>query len=96
MRLQNELNDVRAERDRWHQAFLRESELRAEETGQLRQLLQQEQALAFSRLAAIGATTLPDASVVEPQEVKMASASATSSREPSVTRPWWRRLFGLT
>jgi hypothetical protein len=60
-RLQGEIADLKVERDRWHQAFERESALREEETRQLRQLIQQEQALAFSRFAAIEAATQHDA-----------------------------------
>ena len=64
-RLRAENADLKVERDRWHQAFERESALREEETRQLRQLIQQEQALSFSRFAAIEATTRHDTSATD-------------------------------
>jgi len=100
-RLRKEVDDARLERDRWHEAFLRESEHRAEETRQLRQLLQQEQALSFSRVQALEATTRHDptshdASVEEPQDAAIMETrdEETPVAAPGGDRPWWRRIFG--
>jgi excisionase family DNA binding protein len=99
-RLRKEVIDARAERDRWHEAFLRESEHRTEETRQLRQLLQQEQALSFSRLHAVEATTRhdtppSDASPEKPQDIVVAPSPDTTSFTPATTRPWWKRALGI-
>ena len=101
-RLRKEVVDARAERDRWHEAFLRESEHRIEETRQLRQLLQQEQALSFSRVQALEATsrhdtTAHDAPPESPQDtvVLPASRDASSGALTIDERPWWRRALGI-
>lgn len=99
-RLQGEVADLKVERDRWHQAFERESALREEETRQLRQLIQQEQALSFSRFAAIEATTRHDtidSGVSRGRDVDAdVSEVPTSNVNPSAPnwRRWWRRVTG--
>jgi excisionase family DNA binding protein len=95
-RLQSEIADLKVERDRWHQAFERESALREEETRQLRTLIQQEQALSFSRLAAIEASTHPEAKADAPSD----TSAAPRADEPAVDlktpnwRRWLRRVTG--
>jgi excisionase family DNA binding protein len=89
-RLQSEIADLKVERDRWHQAFERESALREDETRQLRLLIQQEQALSFTRFAAIEATTRHDATAAD---ATPEPASATREDAPTVApeAPTWRR-----
>jgi len=101
-RLQRENADLRLERDRWHQAFERESALREEETRQLRTLIQQEQALSFSRLAAIEATTRHDATAADATPERGSDMPAgdfgsdTPGADPTAPnwRRWWRRMTG--
>jgi excisionase family DNA binding protein len=105
-RLRGEITDLKVERDRWHQAFERESALREEEMRELRLLLRQEQALSFSRLAAIEATTRHDTPTVdapsspptdEPAETARPSAQDVTAPQdapaPDPDYPMWRRLL---
>jgi excisionase family DNA binding protein len=100
-RLQSEIADLKVERDRWHQAFERESALREEETRQLRSLIQQEQALSFSRLAAIETTTRHEGPATDvPSGTGHLEGRAPRSDAPAESpatppwRRWWRRMTG--
>jgi excisionase family DNA binding protein len=101
-RLRDQVADLTTERDRWHEAFQRESALREEETRQLRQLLQQEQAIAisFSRVQAIEATARHDTPVVDAPAAAPVDNAGDESLKPSADtmafswRRWWRRVTG--
>jgi excisionase family DNA binding protein len=98
-RLQSEIADLKVERDRWHQAFERESALREEETRQLRTLIQQEQALSFSRLAAIEATTRHDATAADVTPEPSGEMTTehveidTPAERVEIPIPTWRRVW---
>jgi excisionase family DNA binding protein len=94
-RLERELADALAERDRWHDAWKQAEARRIEEADALRDLLLLAQQTALARVQAIETSSLtqPDTPVVANEGAGAAMPVATTEKAPGAKRSFWGRFW---